>query len=209
MHFIICVTVLNTGPKTFNNLLKYVKCSNQLVNFRRFCITLLLSYTYILFVLLTGNCHSHHTGNYGSKRIQNTNFEFVWPKLPTGTTQFNIFIRGQNDILFILSPSETGITDDDPGDTGIIKILLGGWQNTDSGVLCNSNANWALYPSPGILNPNEFREFHVSFAGEVLEVSRAGEEPFIRHNIGCSHEINYIGLASGWGSDGDWKYCAS
>ena len=159
--------------------------------------------------MLTGNCHSHHTENYGFERIQNTNCEFVWPKLPTGTTQFNVFIRGHNDIYLILSPSETDITDDDPGDTGITKIVLGGWVNTKSGVLCNSNSEWAEYPSPGILNPNEFREFHVSFADEVLKVSRAGEEPFIRHNMGCSHDINYIGVASGYGSNADWKYCAS
>ena len=95
------------------------------------------------------------------------------------------------------------------GDNGITKILLGGWGNTHSGVLCNSNGNWVRYPSSRILNRNEFTEFHVSFASELLEVSLAGEEPFIRHNMGCSHDINYIGVASGHGSNADWKYCAS
>ena len=120
-----------------------------------------------------------------------------------------MFIKGQYDIFLILSPTETGITNDDPGDTGITKVLLGGWANTVAAVLCNSNSNWVKYPSSQILNPNEFTEFHVSFADEVLEVSRAGEEPFIRHNMGCSHDINYIGVASGYGSNADWKYCAS
>ena len=120
-----------------------------------------------------------------------------------------MFIRGQNDIYLTLSPTETGITNDNPGDTGITKIVLGGWGNTYSGVLCNSNGDWVRYSSSRILNPNEFREFHISFVGELLEVSLAGEEPFIRHIMGCSHDINYIGVASGYGSDADWKYCAS
>ena len=70
-------------------------------------------------------------------------------------------------------------------------------------VVCNSHADWDRYPSPGILDPNELREFHVLFAGGVIEVSLAGEELFIRHTMGCSHDINYIGITSGYGADAD------
>ena len=141
-------------------------------------------------------------------RVQNTLFHYVWPKFKSGITQFNVFIRGSTDAYLILSPINVGITDDAPEDTGITKIVIGGWLNTMSGVVCNSHADWARYPSPGILDPNELREFHVSFAGGVIEISLAGEEPFMRHTMGCSHDINYIGITSGYGADADWKYCA-
>ncbi len=59
----------------------------------------------------------------------------------------------------------------------------------------------------GILSSSEFREFHVSFANDLIEVSEVGGPPFLRYQNPTHFDVFYAGIATGWGSDGDWEFC--
>ena len=92
-------------------------------------------------------------------------------------------------------------------------LVFGGWSNTYVAVTCNSHdqSNVGIWDSrghfkPGI-NATESREFHISFANNILEISPQGEAPILTYPINCPLEVKYIGIASGFGSAGDWIYC--
>jgi hypothetical protein len=88
-----------------------------------------------------------------------------------------------------------------------LYIVLGGWKNTASGVICNSKNEWERYPSPKVLSTSEEREFYVSFANDLVEVGLVGEDPFISHKLECHVDVKYIGIATGWGGKADWTFC--
>ncbi|XP_072025650.1 adhesion G protein-coupled receptor L3-like [Amphiura filiformis] len=150
------------------------------------------------------------TNSYGQALVQNTNFQYPWPQLPAGTTRFTMFIKGNNDAYITLSPRNCGITDDERNDVGIPKIVIGGYHNQKSGFLCSSiddHAGWEQFPSPNILSTTEEREFFVQFVNNSLQIGKVGEAPFMTVNYSCTVDIKYVGIASGYDGDVDWKYC--
>ena len=92
-------------------------------------------------------------------------------------------------------------------------IVFGGWGNTHTSVTCNSRdqSNYAIWDeksySPNVLSRKEFREFHISFANNLLEISPKGGTPILTYPINCPLEVKYIGVASGYGNAGEWIYC--
>ena len=67
-------------------------------------------------------CLTHSTSDYGSTKIENTNFQYPWGSLPSGTTRINVFIKGNREANVILAPTPGGIPDDVDGDEGYPKI---------------------------------------------------------------------------------------
>ncbi|XP_072017121.1 uncharacterized protein [Amphiura filiformis] len=159
-------------------------------------------------VTCTVQCHTYSTNNYGSNRVQNTNFEYPWPQLPAGTTRFTVFIQGNMDAYIILSPANNGMSDDNPNDVGIPKIVIGGSGNQISGFLCNSNNDWQRFPTPAILSPTEEKEFFIRFVDSNLEIGVAGEAPFMSVSYSnCDVNVKYVGIATGYGGKAEWRYC--
>ncbi|XP_072049184.1 uncharacterized protein [Amphiura filiformis] len=155
----------------------------------------------------SGQCHTYRTNDFGSRRVQNTDFQYPWPQLAAGTTRFTVFIQGNKDAYITLSPRNGGISDDNSGDTGIPKIAIGGWQNQESGFLCNSEEDWERFQSPNILSLSEEREFFVQFVNSYLQVGAAGESPFMSVSYSCDVNVKYVGIATGNGGNAMWKYC--
>lgn len=85
--------------------------------------------------------------------------------------------------------------------------MIGGWKNSKSAIICNSKDKWTKFDSPDILSTEEFREYYVSFADGHVDVGVVGQEPFISADIECLEDVNYIGIATGYGGTADWKFC--
>ena len=47
----------------------------------------------------------------------------------------------------------------------------------------------------------------VTSLGNHVQVGRVGQPPFISHQFDKNMDVNYIGLHTGWGHEGLWKYC--
>jgi hypothetical protein len=74
-----------------------------------------------LFVDELEECVHTHTDNYGNKRVQNTYFQYVWPRVPDGVTRFTFTIKGRYDAYLALSSSDSP-TNDVKGKDGTPKI---------------------------------------------------------------------------------------
>ena len=86
--------------------------------------------------------------------------------------------------------------------------VLGGWGNTRSAIRLSKQGLEQDFPTTnGILSDTEYREFLVEFANDFIKVSRVGEPPFMSFQNPTSFDVAYIGISSGWGSDGYWQFC--
>ncbi|XP_072044051.1 uncharacterized protein [Amphiura filiformis] len=160
----------------------------------------------------TETCIKHDVLSYGSRRVQNSDFQYPFPQLPAGTERFTFSVKGRNDAYIILSPTNSGLSNDRDKDNarGITKIVIGGWNNQESALLCNSNVDWKRFPSPNVLSAFEAREFFVQFlpGTNCLQVGRVGQPPFMTTPY-CSENVKYVGIASGWGSSNtQWEFCS-
>ncbi len=86
--------------------------------------------------------------------------------------------------------------------------VIGGWGNTQSVVrLCMQCANQDTASTPAILSGTEYREFLISFANDLIEVGIVGSSPFISYQSSTSIDVSYIGITTGYGSEGSWEFC--
>jgi len=120
-------------------------------------------------------------------------------------TKIYFQVRGQTDahVLF----SEEGCNNCECPDCNGYEIVIGGWTNTQS-VIRDAKATpypgYAVTSTPGILSPEEYREFYISLRMEVtgaqkkiyVGVGKRGENPFMSYSLDYTHPINYIGFAS-------------
>ena len=91
----------------------------------------------------------------------------------------------------------------------ISLLVLGGWRNQQSAVVCYNDYNgWTVVNTPNLLHAEESREFYVSFpGGTLLEVGRVGELPFISHQMDCTVDVKHIGIISGLNAELKWTFC--
>ncbi|XP_072042584.1 C-type mannose receptor 2-like [Amphiura filiformis] len=128
-------------------------------------------------------------------------YQYVWPAIPVGATSFTFSVRGTNDVHIALSPIN--------GDAQTMyEIVIGGWANQNSAIrLCKQCTAQTYISTPGFLTATEYREFRVSFENDLVEVSRIGDAPFMSFQNTDSIDVKYVGISTGWGSEGSWKFC--
>ncbi|XP_072027799.1 uncharacterized protein [Amphiura filiformis] len=161
-------------------------------------------------------CLKQDIESYGSRRVQNSDFQYPFPQLPPGTERITFKVTAPNDAYIILSPTNDGLPNDREQDKGVIKIVIGGWNNQGSAVLCNSHQQWTRFDTPNVLSTTEARDFFVEFVPgtNLLQVGRVGQDPFISTPY-CSEDVKpedvkYVGIASGWGSSNtQWEFCST
>ncbi|XP_072040494.1 uncharacterized protein [Amphiura filiformis] len=149
----------------------------------------------ILFIHADGECQTTVTPDDAY------NYLYVWPDIPVGATTFTFNVRAATDVHIALSPIH--------GDAqNMYEIVLGGWGNQNSAIrLCKGCEVQTYIHTPAILSATEYREFRVSFENDLVEVSRFGEAPFLRFQNTDSIDIKYVGISTGFGSEGSWKFC--
>ncbi|KAL0851415.1 hypothetical protein ABMA28_007225 [Loxostege sticticalis] len=86
------------------------------------------------------------------------------------------------------------------------EIIIGGWENTKS-VIRKNKINKREVETPGITNENEFRRFWVRWDGNEIGVGRDLEaEPFMSYADPEAFPITFVGVGTGWGASGIWKF---
>jgi len=120
-------------------------------------------------------------------------------------TKIYFQVKGQHNAHVLLS--EEGCNNCECPDCNGYEIVIGGWTNTQS-VIRDAKATpypgYAVTSTPGILSPEEYREFYISLRMEVtgaqkkinVGVGKRGENPFMSYSLDYTHPINYIGFAS-------------
>ena len=93
-------------------------------------------------------------------------------------------------------------------------VALGGWINTRSDirtVLEDDDKVVATNNEPNIVSCTEFRNFWVSWEYNLIRCGKGllvGHLTFLDYNDSMSpaYEINYIGISTGFGATGTWKF---
>ncbi|XP_078674665.1 uncharacterized protein LOC144912807 [Branchiostoma floridae x Branchiostoma belcheri] len=92
------------------------------------------------------------------------------------------------------------------------EIVIGGWENTKSVIRREPLGEKKVTAStPGILSPDEFRIFWVSWTQNgAIAVGRVGESsPFMQWQDPNPLGIGYFGYSTGWGYTGEFEFlCA-
>ena len=93
-----------------------------------------------------------------------------------------------------------------------LSAVIGGWSNKESIIRQGSQTTFPDFPripTPDLLNPEEFREFTISWAGGQIAVYRAVNcsAPIIEYTHSNPFSIEYIGFSTGWGSTGEFLFC--
>ncbi|XP_023026511.2 uncharacterized protein [Leptinotarsa decemlineata] len=114
-----------------------------------------------------------------------------------GFVQFRV--RAANDAHIALTTSAAEM---EP----MYEIFIGGWGNSKSIIRKNrTKPEVAEVPTPGILNPNEFRGFWIRWENGNISVGRENEvPPFLSWTDYEQINIQYVGVCTGWGANGSW-----
>ena len=81
---------------------------------------------------------------------------------------------------------------------------------------CKSMNKYLLLPSTGMVSPNSFRSFWISFSPGFVAVGRAGEDAFMKcrdppgndvYSAPKPIDVKYVGFSTGWGSTGEFRFC--
>lgn len=124
--------------------------------------------------------------------------------LDLGPQQFVVFrVKARNDAHIALSRVKGVWTND------TYEIVIGGWNNQRSAirpcVQCNPVAQLQNNP----MDENVYKSFWISWTDSTIRVG-FGEEPFQNEFLSWTdpnpHEVNYVGLSTGWGALGNWIF---
>ncbi|XP_071489208.1 C3 and PZP-like alpha-2-macroglobulin domain-containing protein 8 [Diadema antillarum] len=95
------------------------------------------------------------------------------------------------------------------------EIALGAWSNTGSSIRQCSGADWSgdckltvKLSTPNILSGYDNNDrFWITFHNKTIAVGRHGNStPFMAATYPSLMEINYVGVFTGFGSNGYWKF---
>ena len=90
----------------------------------------------------------------------------------------------------------------------VCNSVIGGWQNTQSVIrLSKQGLNKVTVSTVGVTSNTEYREYHISFGSNLVEVSEVGNQPFMSYKNPNGFDVSYIGISTGWGSEGIWEFC--
>ncbi|XP_066255951.1 uncharacterized protein [Euwallacea similis] len=115
----------------------------------------------------------------------------------SGFVQFRV--KAPHDAHIALSAQAAEV---DP----MYEIFIGGWGNTKSIIRKNrTKPDVAEVPTPNILSDGESRGFWIRWDNGTIAVGREGEPaPFLSWADGERVDIEYVGVCTGWGANGNW-----
>ncbi|XP_072035556.1 uncharacterized protein [Amphiura filiformis] len=137
-------------------------------------------------------------------------YKFIDSVIPSDVTKFRFKVKTSNGAHLALTSTKSTLSN-------TYQIVIGGWGNSKSRIFpCDRHVSSCPadieVSTPGMLNSNEHREFHVSFKDGLIEVGQSGQSPFMSHQYSTPHQINYVAYASGSESGsvnpGDWRFCS-
>ncbi|XP_077981785.1 C3 and PZP-like alpha-2-macroglobulin domain-containing protein 8 [Glandiceps talaboti] len=131
-----------------------------------------------------------------------TAYRFRYFDKPLIGFSVNFKVKAKNDAHIGLSAGPQ----DKPA---MYEIVIGGWRNTKSVIRRAKHSELRVEAStPGILSPNEFREFWISYNNGVIRVGKEGDqEAFMEWTDPDPLPVKYLGYSTGWGSDGQFVFC--
>ncbi|XP_060565319.1 properdin-like [Ruditapes philippinarum] len=112
-------------------------------------------------------------------------------------------VKCPNDAHILLQESANDYTNN------VIEIVLGGWGNTKSVIRDEQQgAAKAEYTDTDIVSGTEYRYFWFSWDSNTIAVGK-GSTPYTNELMswnGLAHDVNYISIGIGYGTDGYWKF---
>ena len=100
----------------------------------------------------------------------------------------------------------------DAADSGeVYEIVISGWGNQQSVIReCNQCPNQVTVATPGLLDGNSPTSFWADAVDGLVRLgtgSDVGENTLMQWQDPAHHEAVYVGVMTGWGSDGQWNVC--
>jgi len=140
---------------------------------------------------LQKNYYSRNTGRYTMRNIALGKSK---------TVRFTV--KAGND-------AHLGFFSDKKGDHEVYEIVLSGWGNKKSVIREKAGgANKVSIDTKNLLNRRQYRPFWAQALNGLIIVGKGnvvGKQELMRWQDPKPHEAKYIGLKSGWGSDGRWR----
>ncbi|XP_033105774.1 uncharacterized protein LOC117108037 [Anneissia japonica] len=129
-------------------------------------------------------------------------YRYTLPRIPQGVNVITFRVKARNDVHIALSPENNDVDEE-------YEIVIGGWRNTKSVIRRSRQGdNLAVYVNRnGFVDTEEFRRFWISFRGGDIRVGEDGKPAFMHLPDGSPIDVHYIGYTTGWGSDGEFKFC--
>ncbi|XP_077978612.1 uncharacterized protein LOC144434040 isoform X2 [Glandiceps talaboti] len=119
---------------------------------------------------------------------------------PIGS-RVDVKVKAMNDVHIALSAGPQDMP-------ALYEIVIGGWANTQSVIRRRKQGDHkAVASTPGILSPNEFRGFWITYNNGVIKVGKEGQEAFMEWTDPKPLPVNNMGYSTGWGSTGEFAFC--
>ncbi|XP_077978663.1 uncharacterized protein LOC144434081 [Glandiceps talaboti] len=130
-----------------------------------------------------------------------TTYQYRYLASSSPVTRVDFKAKAKNDVHIALS--------DGPEDKpALYEIVIGGWGNTQSVIRRSKQGNTKIEAStPSILSPTEFRGFWITYNNGVIKVGKEGQAAFMEWTDPTPLPVNNIGYSTGWGSNGEFKFC--
>jgi hypothetical protein len=124
---------------------------------------------------------------------------------PLGSSKTVVFdVQAGND-------AHVGFFSDAASSGEVYEIVISGWGNQQSVIReCNQCANQVTVATPGLLDANSPTSFWADAIGGNVRLgtgSDVGENILMQWQDPAHHEAVYVGVMTGWGSDGQWNVC--
>ncbi|XP_028032564.1 uncharacterized protein LOC114244849 [Bombyx mandarina] len=87
------------------------------------------------------------------------------------------------------------------------EIIIGGWENTQSVIrYCRQKPDKVTIPTPGIMNPNEFKKFLIEWrCGRLLVRDRTSGTVLMEWVDPAPFPVTHFGVRTGYGARGQWR----
>ncbi|XP_063394948.1 uncharacterized protein LOC134679930 [Cydia fagiglandana] len=87
------------------------------------------------------------------------------------------------------------------------EIMLGGWENTKSVIrYCRQQPDKVTVPTPGLMNPNEFKKFLIEWrCGRLIVRDGLTGGVLLEWHDPSPFPIAHFGVRTGWGARGQWR----
>ncbi|XP_045779497.1 uncharacterized protein LOC123877031 isoform X1 [Maniola jurtina] len=119
---------------------------------------------------------------------------------PVAAGSLELEYRGPHNCHICLTPA--------PGEVDpMYEIILGGWENSQSVIRhCRQKPDKVTVPTPGIMNPNEFKKFLIEWRCGRLTVRDGRSGAVLMEWMDPSpFPVTHFGVRSAYGARGNWR----
>eukprot|EP00729_Bicosta_minor_P006823 gene6823-3689_t len=123
-------------------------------------------------------------------------------------------IENGNAVVFTVraaNDAHLGFFSGSKANTEVYEIVISGWDNTESAVRkCKACKNQVSVASRGLLSNSEARPFWASAVDGLVIFgagNTVGENVLMKWQDPEHHQVESVGVMTGWGSGGVWKVC--